>query len=126
MREPAKSFEDLVVWQRAHAFVLWVYKQTRTFPADEKYGLTAQLRRAAVSVPANIVEGFKRRGNADKKRFFNIAQASLEETRYYLLLARDLCYAEASDGLSQVDEVSRLLGAYFGAMGAEGEGTKSG
>ncbi len=79
MREPAKRFEDLVVWQKAHALVLGVYKETRRFPKEETYGLTRQLRRAAVSMPANNAEGFRRRGIADKVRFLNIAQASLEE-----------------------------------------------
>jgi four helix bundle protein len=87
---PAKSFQDLLVWQKAHRLVLEVYRPTKTFPRDEQYGLTSQMRRAAVSIPANIAEGFKRKGRADKGRFINTAQASLEETRYYLILARDL------------------------------------
>jgi hypothetical protein len=73
MREAARSFEDLVVWQKAHAFALSVYRATRSFPKEELYGLTGQLRRAAVSVPANIAEGFKRRGRLDKVRILNIA-----------------------------------------------------
>ena len=111
-RQPARTFEDLIVWQKAHAVVLAVYKTTRTYPREEVYGLTAQVRRAAVSVPANIAEGFKRRGRLDKAKFMNIAEASLEETRYYLRLARDLGYesnpAIAEDAL----EVGRLLGSY--------------
>jgi four helix bundle protein len=87
---PAKSFEDLIVWQRAHRLVLEVYRVTGTFPRHETYGLVAQLQRAAVSVPANVAEGFRRRGKADKLRFLNIAQGSLAESRYYLLLAQDL------------------------------------
>ena len=89
-REPARTFEDLIVWQKAHAYVIDVYRLSGRFPREETYGLTAQLRRAAVSVPANIAEGFKRRGLTDKARFMNIAEASLEESRYYLRLARDL------------------------------------
>lgn len=73
-REPAQSFEDLIVWQRAHSFVLEVYRLTDGFPKHELYGLTSQLRRAAVSIPANIAEGFRKQGNADKARFYNIAQ----------------------------------------------------
>jgi four helix bundle protein len=80
MRDAAKSFQDLIVWQKAHAVVLHVYGWTESFPRREIYGLTSQLRRAAVSIPANIVEGFKKRGHKDKLRFLNIAQGSLEET----------------------------------------------
>jgi four helix bundle protein len=67
--QPAKSFRDLIVWQKAHRFVLSVYSFSRSFPTSETYGLTSQLRRAAVSVPANIAEGFKKRTLADKVRF---------------------------------------------------------
>jgi len=111
-REPAKTFEDLVVWQRAHTFVLQVYRHSRTFPKREIYGLTTQLRRAAISIPANIAEGFKKRGKLDKARFMNIAQGSLEETRYYLILAGDLEYLEDRKLQAQLDEISRLLAAY--------------
>lgn len=113
MREPAKSFEDLLVWQKSHQFVLAVYRLTREFPKDEMYGLTSQLRRAATSVPANIAEGFKRRGHADKVRFMNIAHGSLEESRYYLLLARDLEYGDVKRLLPQAEEISKLLGSYM-------------
>jgi four helix bundle protein len=83
MRQPARKFQDLVVWQKAHRFVLAVYQLTSAFPKSEVYGLVSQLRRAAVSIPANIAEGFKKTGKADKTRFLNIAQGSLEESRYY-------------------------------------------
>jgi four helix bundle protein len=110
---PARSFEDLIVWQKAHALVLGVYRATRTFPREEVYGLTAQLRRAAASIPANIAEGFKKRGRSDKARFMNVAEGSLEETRYYLRLALDLGYLWSEPPLSQQAlEVGRLLGAY--------------
>jgi len=89
-RKFSKSFEDLVVWQKAHSFVLAIYDSSATFPKQEMYGLVSQLRRAAVSIPANIVEGFKKRGRADKARFMNIAQGSAEECRYYLILSTDL------------------------------------
>jgi four helix bundle protein len=112
MRQAARHFQDLIVWQKAHKFVLDTYKITSTFPESEIYGLTSQLRRAAVSIPANIVEGFKKAGRADKSRFLNIAQASLEESRYYLLLARDLGYCDCSDILKQLEEVSKLLDSY--------------
>jgi four helix bundle protein len=111
-REPARSFEDLVVWQKAHAFVLNVYKLSRGFPKGETYGLTAQLRRASVSVPANIAEGFKRRKKPDKARLMNVAEGSLEEARYYLRLARDLGYPSETRLNADASEVGRLLGAY--------------
>ena len=87
---PAKTFQDLIVWQKSHEFVLSVYQLTRLFPREEIYGLTSQFRRAAVSIAANIAEGFRRRSRADKARLMNISQASIEECRYYLILARDL------------------------------------
>ena len=89
-REPARWFEDLMVWQKARAFVLNIYKLSTTFPREETFGLKAQLRRAAVSVPANIAEGFTRRGKPDKARLMNVAEGSLEEARYYLRRALDL------------------------------------
>jgi four helix bundle protein len=111
-RAAAKSFEDLVVWQKAHAWVLHVYRLSEDFPAKENYALTSQLRRAAMSVPANIAEGFKKRGTRDKLRFFNIAQGSLEESRYFLILARDLEYADTVEAQTRLEEVSRLLEGY--------------
>ncbi|MDJ0636755.1 MAG: four helix bundle protein [Xenococcaceae cyanobacterium MO_188.B29] len=93
-REPAKSFQDLIVWKKAHQFVLQIYGLSSNFPKSEMYGLTSQLRRAAVSIPANICEGFKKKSPADKLRFFNIAQGSLEECRYY--------------SLSQIDEIQNF------------------
>ena len=115
-RKPAKCFQDLIVWQKAHEFVLSVYRFTRGFPKDELYGLTSQFKRAAVSIPANISEGFKKRGNLDKVRFMNIAQGSLEECRYYLILTNDLGYGKNSELLFQIEEVSKLLEAYSGSI----------
>jgi len=115
-RKPAKTFEDLVVWQKSHSLVLQIYRDSAIFPKSEMYGLTSQMRRAAVSILANIAEGFKKRGRADKARFMNIAQGSLEEIRYYLILARDLKYLDSSDLLRQLEEVSRLLEAYSYAI----------
>jgi four helix bundle protein len=112
VRAKAKSFQDLVVWKKAHDFVLGVYVFTRSFPKEELYGLTSQLRRAAVSVPANIAEGFKKVSKADKARFFNIAQGSLEESKYYLILARDLEYGDSRKLSEQAQEVSKLLESY--------------
>ncbi len=110
-RQPAKRFEDLVVWQKAHHLVLEVYRYSATFPKSELYGLSAQIRRAAVSVAANIAEGFKRRNRPEKIRFLNIAQGSLEEVRYFLILAPDLGYGACDDLKRQLVEVARLLEA---------------
>ncbi len=109
---PARTFRDLLIWQKAHQFVLRVYKETDRFPPDERFGLTRQLRRSAVSIPANIAEGFVKRGIADKLRYLNIAQGSLEESRYYLILASDLGIADLSALEEQVDECSRMIEAY--------------
>ena len=84
----SKSFEELLVWQKGHKLILEIYKMTRSFPNEELFGLTSQIRRSAISTPANIAEGFKRIGRPDKLRFLNISQASLEETRYYLISDR--------------------------------------
>jgi four helix bundle protein len=115
-RMPARRFQDLIVWQKAHQFVLSAYRFSEGFPKSELYGLTSQLRRAAVSIPANIAEGFRKRGRADKARFMNIAQGSLEEARYYLILASDLGYGLSHELLAQVEEVSKLLEAYAAAI----------
>lgn len=115
-RAPAKSFQDLIVWQKAHQFVLDIYRISREFPKSELYGLTSQVRRAAVSVPANIAEGFKKKTKPEKKRFLNIAQCSLEECRYYLILAQDLNYGNTDEANSRLEEVSKLLGAYLTAI----------
>jgi four helix bundle protein len=112
-REPAKSFEDLLVWKKAHSFVLMIYRLTEAFPKHEIFGLTSQFRRAAVSIPANIAEGFRRRGTSDKVRFFNIAQTSVEECRYYLILVKDLDCAQTEDANGLIQEVSKMLEAYI-------------
>jgi four helix bundle protein len=112
-RKPAKRFEDLLAWQKAHALVLAIYRYSAAFPQTEVYGLTSQIRRAGVSVPANIAEGFKRRGKPEKVRFMNIAQGSLEEVRYFLILAADLEYGDSPSLMTQVSEVSRLLDGYI-------------
>jgi len=115
-RPAAKTFTDLIVWQKAHAFVLVVYKITEAFPRSEIYGLSSQFRRAATSIAANITEGFKKRSSADKVRFFNIAQGSLEECQYYLILAHDLGYADTISLRPQLDEVAKILEAYASAV----------
>ena len=106
-----ESFRQLAVWRQAHQLVLDVYRKTSTFPAEERYGLISQMRRAAISVPANIAEGYKRRGSRDKVRFYNLAEASLEELRYYLILCHDLgLMGEGVELESTAGEVSRMLG----------------
>ena len=111
-KNPAASFQDLAVWRKSHALTLNIYTVTVTFPKSELFGLTSQMRRAGTSVPANIAEGFKRRGLRDKLRFPNIAAASLAELRYYLILASDLGYAPQTTHAENADEVSRMLSAY--------------
>jgi four helix bundle protein len=108
----AKSFQDLIVWQKSHALVLGVYRATARFPRTEQYGLAVQMQRAAVSFPANIAEGFGRASKLEKRRFLNIAQGSLEELRYYLILANDLGYSLPPSLSIDVDEVGRMLEAY--------------
>ena len=115
-RPAARSFRDLVVWRKAHEFVLTVYSFTAGFPRQETYGLALQMRRAAVSIPANIAEGFRRRGKADKARFMNLAEGSVEESRYYLILAHDLGYGSTDQLTASLEEVSRLLNAYTSAI----------
>ncbi len=112
----AKTFQDLDVWKLAHQFVLSVYRITEGLPKHEMFGLTSQLRRAAVSVPANIAEGFKKRTPADKAKFYNISQGSLEECRYYLILIHDLQYADTVQLQDEIDRVARVLDAYMKAM----------
>ena len=112
MNKAAKTFQDLLVWQKAHKFVIAVYQLTKAFPKSELYGLTSQFRRAAVSIPSNIAEGFRRRTKIEKLRFLNISQGSLEESRYYLILARDLGYADVSDLWILIEETSKLLEGY--------------
>jgi four helix bundle protein len=111
----SKTFTDLIVWQKAHSFVLNIYKQTETFPKSELFGLVSQFRRAAVSITANIAEGYRKTGRNDKLRFMNTAQGSLEECRYYIILARDLNYINEqtkTELFLQIEETSRLLNGY--------------
>lgn len=115
-RQPARTFTDLDVWRKAHEFVLAVYTFTAGFPRQETYGLALQMRRAAVSIPANIAEGFRRRGKADKARFMNVAEGSVEECKYFLILASDLGYGDTTGLSALLDEVSRMLSAYASAI----------
>jgi four helix bundle protein len=115
-RAKSATFRDLIVWQKTHAFVISVYRFTSGFPKSEAYGLTQQLRRAAVSIPANIAEGFKRNGRLDKVRFMNIAAALLEECRYYLILSMKLSYGDSENPMLLLEEVGRLLHVYAKAI----------
>jgi len=108
-----KSFTELDVWKSSHQFVLNVYRYTKQFPKSETYGLVSQFRRAAVSIPANIAEGYAKMGLKDKIRFYNIAQGSAEEGRYYLILSKDLEYVENSALRNEVDAVSKMLSGYI-------------
>ncbi|MCG2810706.1 MAG: four helix bundle protein [Candidatus Aminicenantes bacterium] len=112
MLAKSKTFEDLIVWQKAHEFVLQIYEYTARFPKHELFGLSSQFRRAAVSIPANIAEGFRKNGLKDKIRFYNIAEGSINECFYYLRLSSDLKYGENSIIQTLLVEVSKLLQAY--------------
>jgi four helix bundle protein len=102
----------VIVWQKAHQFVLSVYEYTRKFPKEETYCLTSQFRRAAISIAANIAEGFKKKSNADKLRFYNIAQGSLAECQYYCILSKDLKYGDSDELMNKAFEVEKLLESY--------------
>lgn len=109
------NFHGIVAWQKAHEFVLLVYKVTKSFPKFERFGLCSQFQRAAVSIPANIAEGYKKLSRAVKLRFYNIAQGSLEECRYYVLLSKDLGYITEEHYnvlFNTVEETSKLLNGY--------------
>ena len=104
------QFQQLEAWQEAHKLVLMVYQVTKGFPGEERFGLVSQMRRAAVSIPANVAEGFKRRGIQDKLRFYNVSEGSLEELKYFLILSRDLGYiASETELMDQAETVGRLL-----------------
>ena len=115
-----KTFRDLKVWEKAHELVLEIYKITKNFPNEEKFGLVSQLRKSASSIPTNLAEGFKRRSKKDFAHFVNIADGSLEETKYILFLSYELGYLDRSelDKLSKIyDEVGRMLnGLYRGLL----------
>ena len=107
-----QSFRELKVWQRSHALVLELYRVTEAFPSQERFGIVSQLRRAAVSVPTNIAEGSRRLTPKDYARFLNLAEASLAETEYLLLLSRDLGYVagDLTEPLvAEASEISRML-----------------
>ncbi len=107
-----EDFKDLRVWVKAHALTLAVYQETRSFPKEEMYGLTGQLRRASASVGANIAEGCGRRSDAEMRRFVQIARGSANEVEYHLLLAKDLnllTAVEHKDLEAKILEIQRML-----------------
>ena len=113
------TFEDIVAWQKAREFIRHVYQITRSFPDDEKYGLTSQFRRASISIAANIAEGYKRLGKDDKLRFYNYSQGSLEECRCFVYLSVDFNYIpsdEAEQMLVEIEETSKVLNSYINAI----------
>lgn len=113
LEKMSSSFKNLLVWQKAHQFVIEIYSITKDFPKDELYGLTSQFRRAAISIPANIAEGYTRKGEKDKLRFYNISQGSLEECRYYIILSNDLGYLKNSEINNLLEEISKMLVSYM-------------
>ena len=115
MKSVTYNFQNVIAWQKAHAFVLQVYRATRSFPKDEKFCLVPQFRRAAVSIEANIAEGYKKLSKADKLRFMNISQGSQEECRDYIILSRDLGYLQPNDFQllhDMLEESSKFLNLY--------------
>jgi len=115
-----QRFTDLIVWQRSHALVLQVYRLTKSFPSDERFGLTSQLRRAVLSVPTDIAEGSKRQTNPEYARFLNIAEGSLAETEYLLMVSRDLGYLSAATttpALAEAEEIARMLNGLRNMVG---------
>ena len=115
-KKSTKTFTDLIVWQKAHQFVLSVYQLTKDFPKEEVYGLTSHFRRAAISIAANIAESYKKWGEKEKARFLNIAHSSLEECRYYLILSNDLNYCKVKTENDLLEEISKLLFSYTKAI----------
>jgi four helix bundle protein len=107
-----RSYKDLVAWQRAIELVFEIYRLTRSFPADERFGLTAQMRRAAVSIPSNIAEGHGRHHRREYRRFVFIARASINELETHFVIAEGLGFVTSRDlerARSLADEVSRML-----------------
>ncbi len=115
----ARDFHKIKAWEHAHQLTLEVYRATAGFPAEEKFGITSQMRRAAASVGANIAEGSSRTSNADFLRFLEMGLGSLRETENFLLLARDLSFlsVETHQRLAQKsDETARTLSGLIAAV----------
>ena len=119
MQKPVTSYRDLVVWQKGMALVSAVYQLTSTFSNCERFGLTSQLQRAAVSIPSNIAEGQGRLSGRDFRRFLGIARGSLKELETQLLISIDLGYASrgtVNSCLALTDEIGRMLSGLIGAL----------
>ena len=117
-----KDFHDLLVWQKAHRLTLSIYRATQSFPADERFGLTSQMRRSSSSVAANIAEGCGRGSDADFGRFLQLAMGSASETEYHIELARDLNYLsddQSKDLTAQVQETKRMLSSFLKKLKAD-------
>ena len=117
-----QDFRDLKVWERAHELTLEVYKVSRDFPSDERFGLTSQLRRATASIPANIAEGCGRNTGPELRRFLEIAMGSASEVEYHLILAKDLSLLQTDLHLAMNDrvcEVKRMLAAFIKKLRTE-------
>ncbi|MDD5459101.1 MAG: four helix bundle protein [Phycisphaerae bacterium] len=117
-----RDFKELKVWQKSHDLVLEIYKATKSFPREELYSLTSQLKRAVVSVPGNIAEGAGRNGKSELKHFMTVANGSLSEAEYYVLLSLDLEYISKS-GFARINEkiieVKKMLSAYIRKVEAD-------
>jgi four helix bundle protein len=116
MTDKSQSFREVIVRRKVHAFTLAVYGASEPFPKHEMFGLTSRLRRSAASIPANFVEGFRKRTTPDKLRFHNIAQGSADECLYHLILAHDLKYADTTRLQTDLEETSRLLQGYSNGL----------
>lgn len=115
-KQKIQTFTDLIVWQEAHKLVLLIYQITKKFPREELFGITAQMRRAVISITSNIAEGFARRGKKEKIQFYFIAKGSLIELESQLLVVRDLKYLEYKDFeliYEQLASARRLLIAFI-------------
>jgi four helix bundle protein len=118
-----RDFRKLKVWEKAHHFTLQVYRISKTFPSEERFGLTVQLRRAAVSIPTNIAEGCGRGSDRELARFMSIAAGSASEVEYHLLLACDLTYIQDErhrEPNQQVNEIKRMLNSFIQQLKANG------
>jgi len=112
-----QNYKELEVWKKSHQFVLNVYRLTKNFPKEEMYGLTSQFRRAAVSIAANLAEGYGKKGKRDKLRFFNISEGSVQECDYYILLAENLQYLSTDSGLkNEIIIIGKMLKGYMKAI----------
>ncbi len=109
----SRSFRNLILWQKAHSLVLDIYKTASTLPKTERFGIISQIQRSSISVPANIAEGYGRISKKEKIRFLYIANGSLEETRYFLILIQDLNYSQTEEIQEKLTEVSKILNSYI-------------